>query len=189
MLIGIDFGAQLAGTTVIAAYANQEIRILQSIKKKSADDFIAFFLKKHNPSLVAFDAPLSLPGVYRGLEGCEDYFYRQGDKQWRAMSPMFLGGLTARAMRLRALFSAIAFIEAYPKVQAERLDFDKNIYKKEKQIPTDYIQKLESDLGCALPTIMNWHQFDAALALLTAMRFEAGQAVSVGAAEEGQMFV
>jgi uncharacterized protein len=97
---------------------------------------------------VCIDAPLSLPGVFTGLAGCDDYFYRASDRALRAMSPMFLGGLTARAMRL-ANHSAsrlarraaqreheqndehghIHFYETYPAEAARRLALKEVGYK------------------------------------------------------------
>ena len=98
MHIGIDYGAKLAGTTAICFEQSGQLKIWQSEKKKDADKFVQESIKQLQPTTVFIDAPLSLPLAYFG-EG-ENYFYRECDKILKGMSPMFLGGLTARAMRL-----------------------------------------------------------------------------------------
>ena len=110
MLVGIDYGSKLAGTTVLAYTEGEEIKILQSQKKQDADQFILNFLKISSPELVGIDAPLSLPGAFRALNN--EFFYREADKELNAMSPMFLGGLTARAMKLSASIP-IRMVEVY----------------------------------------------------------------------------
>ena len=98
--IGIDYGSKMAGTTVIAYLKSGKLHFAQSQKKKDADLFVENWVAQHQPRAIFLDAPLSLPGVYTEPEAYDDYFYRAGDRLLRAMSPMFLGGLTARAMRL-----------------------------------------------------------------------------------------
>ena len=98
MIIGVDYGSKLAGTTVIAYNMGDGIRLERSKKNQDADQMIIDFVAEYNPQVIGIDAPLSLPGVYTGLVGFEDYHYRACDKALKAMSPMFLGGLTARAM-------------------------------------------------------------------------------------------
>src|SRR5215212_2962102 len=99
-LAGVDYGSKLAGTTAIAVLEGNTITVHQSLKKQDADLFLTGLLKKYRPSVVGFDAPLSLPGVYRGMKDKNDYFYRTADRELTCMSPMFLGGLTARAIKL-----------------------------------------------------------------------------------------
>ncbi|MBO3698554.1 DUF429 domain-containing protein [Roseivirga sp. E12] len=116
MKIGIDFGSKLAGTTVIAYQKDGLIYFEKSIKNQDADQMIIEFVREQKPQMVGIDAPLSLPGVYTNLKGYEDYHYRLCDKELKAMSPMFLGGLTARAIKLKDQLSVegVQVFETYP---------------------------------------------------------------------------
>ena len=91
MHFGIDYGSKLAGTTVITYDIDRVLYQLQSDKKSDADKFVLNHVTDLKPDAIYLDAPLSLPKAYFG-EG-DDFFYRKGDKELRAMSPMFLGGL------------------------------------------------------------------------------------------------
>ena len=116
MVFGVDFGAQKAGTTVISGIESGRLVFRRSKKQRSADKFLIGFFSKRDPALIMLDAPLSLPGVLRELPEYSDYFYRVADRELSAMSPMFLGGLTARAMKLAAKFTKIGHtvVECYP---------------------------------------------------------------------------
>jgi uncharacterized protein len=117
-LIGIDYGSRVAGTTSLALLRpNSDITVFHTQKGQDADHFILDHVKQLAcPCLIALDAPLSLPGVYQNLHGYSDYFYRVADRQLKAMSPMFLGGLTARAMQLSVALRSegCEVFEAYP---------------------------------------------------------------------------
>jgi len=118
MHFGIDFGAKFAGTTAICYDTSDKLIVVQSIKKQDADHFCNEWIEKLSPDFVMIDAPLSLPKTYHG-DG-DDFFFRDCDRQLRAMSPMFLGGLTARAMRLAKIWTDFGkiFYEAYPRMVA-----------------------------------------------------------------------
>ena len=75
-IAGIDYGSKLAGTTAIAFVENNLACLLQSERKQDADSFIREWVSAWNPTHLFLDAPLSLPGVYRGLPWCNDFFYR-----------------------------------------------------------------------------------------------------------------
>lgn len=121
MHIGIDFGARMAGTTAVCYQHERALRVLYSNKRQDADLFCKQIIEEIQPNFVMIDAPLSLPAVYCSdpvsskVEN-PDYFFRLADRQIRAMSPMFLGGLTARAMQLAAFFRPhnIPFYETWP---------------------------------------------------------------------------
>ena len=137
------------------------------------------------------DAPLSLPGVYKGLVGYEDYFFRKADKALKAMSPMFLGGLTARAMRLQAYLRDFNFYETYPSAQANRLALKSLDYKKSlKQIPSviNSIAQQYPELNLEIE-LNNWHEVDAILALIGAYRFEKKTYITYGTLEEGLIYI
>jgi len=184
MLFGIDYGSKLAGTTVIARLENGEVSFSSSKKKKDADLFIKESLEHCKPTAVGIDAPLSIPKAYT-QEG-DDFFYRASDKALRAMSPMFLGGLTARAMKLKSEV-LIPFYEVYPGALARELSLNQFNYKK---ADADYASMIEAlDWGVDIlekPT--NSHELDAILALFILWKIQHKKAISVGDADEGLIY-
>lgn len=200
-IAGIDYGSKLAGTTVIAYVSeNQEIIFAASEKNRDADAFILNWAKIYQPSHIFLDAPLSLPGIYRGLEGCNDHFYRAADRVVQAMSPMFLGGLTARAMQLKAKLKELNIItlEIYPSYLAKVLELDKNIYKKQKEHLPTLLPILLNALGLLVSpsphhpmtlSPITWHHFDALLALCSGFRYLNNQYLPFGNPEEGMIIV
>ncbi len=194
MIAGIDYGSKLAGTTVIAILqADQSVQLFQSEKKKDADAFVLYQCQQHKLQQIFLDAPLSLPGVYIDPQNYEDYFYRKGDKLLKAMSPMFLGGLTARAMKLKAQFmqQGIEVREVYPGYLAQLLDLKPLQYKKEKTaIPNVLVQLLETiPFHLDIATVQNWHQVDAILALCSGWRYLNGKHELYGDEKEGVIMV
>lgn len=193
MIAGIDYGSKLAGTTVIAYIeAQADICLVQSEKKADADAMILDWIKKTRPRSIFIDAPLSLPGIYSSLPDCKDYFYRKADRELKGMSPMFLGGLTARAMQLKDQMQklGVQVKEVYPGGLARQLDFPSDQYKKEKtHIPT-IAQKILTLLPPATaPDLNNWHQVDALLALLSGYRFQKGAHLICGDPFEGEIII
>lgn len=186
--LGIDYGSKLAGTTALCWIENDELIIRQSEKKKDADQIILQICKSYQPDFVFLDAPLSLPGVYSDSDQYSDYFYRQCDRELKAMSPMFIGGLTARAMKLADILSKmeIEVIEAYPAGAVEVLGLGRH-YK------NDIINFLNSIApqfpSLKLPEASNWHQVDSLLAWLIGLRYRNGESKIYGQVEEGQIFV
>ncbi len=193
-IIGIDYGSKLAGTTVIA-YANEQniVQFLTSEKKKDADKFLLDAIIKLHPKHIFLDAPLSLPGVYTMPDEYDNYFYRVGDKLLKGMSPMFLGGLTARAMRLKQelIKLNIEVFETYPAIHAQRFELKNLNYKKQLQYLADVINFLQSALPFSFdsPQIKSWHQVDALLAFYAGFRFLNGEIESFGEEKEGMIWV
>jgi len=186
--VGIDYGSKLAGTTVICYEKNKKLCLLQSEKKKDADLFISNFIKEHRPKEIYLDAPLSLPGAYLGVG--DDYFYRKCDKATKAMSPMFLGGLTARAMKLAASHKEVVFKECYPGYLIRTvLDYSELYAKKSKYSPKLHKQLAkEFDLEYN-STPKNWHQLDAVVCWISGWRHGSGQGELLGEANEGLIWV
>ena len=133
--VGIDYGSKTSGNTVICYHDGQVIHFYDA-DKKDADLFILDWITNRQSVLnesttdidpintVFLDAPLSLPAVYHSRAGFSNYHYRQCDVALKAMSPMFLGGLTARAMELKHHLKDKANVETYevyPKAIAQRL--------------------------------------------------------------------
>lgn len=189
---GIDYGSKLAGTTVMAAWQDGNITLAASQKKQDADSMILKMAKAEQPNFIFLDAPLSLPLVYQGVEGYSDYFYRKADKEVKGMSPMFLGGLTARAMKLQAQLSNlnIPVYETYPALHARQFDLKSLNYKKQvqyiggvtrflkEQLPFDFDKKL----------VKSWHHVDALLALYGAFRFYKNEHKMIGDTREGIIY-
>lgn len=200
-IAGIDYGSKLAGTTVIAFLnAQHEIEFAASQKNQDADHFILQWVAKHQPNHIFLDAPLSLPGVYQNKTTFNDYFYRMADKAVQAMSPLFLGGLTARAMKLSADLTEFQVItlEVYPAYLAKTLALDKHLYKKQREHMLPLFRQLQPALSSLISqpiqlhhdeSILTWHHFDAILALLSGLRYLNHQHLSFGDPSEGLIIV
>ncbi|MBV6646378.1 MAG: hypothetical protein KI790_13065 [Cyclobacteriaceae bacterium] len=192
MLAAIDYGSKLAGTTVIAFSDFDKIDFHQSKIKKDADVFLHEILRGYSGKEVFIDAPLSLPLVYTREVSSPNFFYRKCDVVLQAMSPMFLGGLTARAMRLKYELaqSGLQLMETYPGFIARNLDLDQMGYKKEPANMKSLVKCIEPDLPGALQSSpINWHQFDALLALIGATRYARKIHQEVGNPEEGIIYI
>lgn len=192
---GIDYGSKMAGTTVICFTAGQELQFSAVPPKKNADDWIVEWVETNKPATVFLDAPCSLPGIYRGLPTFRDYHYRQCDRILGAMSPMFLGGLTARAMRLVEELSAFQaeVVEVYPGALLRQLQLAKGAeapYKKGK-----VMQEWMNIIQAQVPTYSidwpkketTWHHVDAVLAWMSGARFYDGTILWHGDPVEGMI--
>lgn len=194
MLIAIDYGSKLAGTTVVATYEeNIPVKFEVSQKKRDADEFLYSLLFDLPPSKVFIDAPLSLPGKYLFPDQFDDFFYRQADRELKAMSPMFLGGLTARAMKLKSRLELHQheLLEVYPGGLARVWNLKELNYKKEKKYIPDVVEALQKKYPFPIESkdFHSWHHVDAFLALHIAYRFSTNQHQTYGIAKEGQIFI
>ncbi len=188
MHFGIDYGSKLAGTTVITYDSGKKLHQICSKKKEDADALILNSVKELRPTSIYIDAPLSLPLAYFGKG--EDYFYRDADKELKAMSPMFLGGLTARAMRLKAEISALEIdvIETYPGALVRSIPELNEIYNKKDKSNIEALLDVLSPFlnGRQLEDLPNnLHQFDSLLAWHSGYRHQNNQAQIIGKQEEG----
>lgn len=193
VILAVDFGSKTSGYTAAALLDSDErVSLHQSVKGKNADEWLKGLIKGCTPDIIAIDAPLSLPGVYSTTEGCTNYHYRQCDLEVNAMSPMFLGGLTARAIEMKDWIQATLraeVIEIYPKLVAQDLGLDKR-YKKDLAYLTEALDILSAELSGDLDAsqVTNWHRFDALLALWTASKYAAGAAEKIGLETEGIIY-
>lgn len=189
MICGIDYGSKMAGTTVCAWQSDGGIELRQSAKKEDADAFLEALIAEIKPQAIYLDAPLSLPGVY--TNNGNDYFYRACDRELACMSPLFLGGLTARAMRLANTWQQQGLVtyEAYPAALWREIGSKNLLYKKD----TDHLAAchalLQQQFSLSLPAVSNWHQFDALLALYVGNRHQQQQAKIYGDLQEGLIYV
>ncbi len=196
IIVGIDYGAKKAGTTVICYQKLSDNKLhFQAVEKgKDADQFIYQTLQKLQVSIAFIDAPLSLPGVYTQPQKYQNYFYRVCDQQLQAMSPMFLGGLTARAMQLKAKLQAhhIQLLETYPSYHAQQLQLKNKGYKKQKAHMSTIcaiINQQNIIPSLHIEMITDWHHIDAALALFTAKRYLLQQHRVIGDSQEGLIYL
>ncbi len=186
--IGIDYGSKLAGTTVVCYLEDGLLKLEQSKKKEDADEFLKQLINRVEPQKVFIDAPLSLPGAYHGKS--EDFFYRKCDRETKAMSPMFLGGLTARAMRLASQIPTVAFYETYPGYFIRNvLDF-KVLYTKKLPYNNQLAEKLIEAYSLKLSELpQNWHQLDALACWISGWRQDNGKVIVIGDKAEGAIYL
>lgn len=188
MHFGIDYGSKLAGTTVITFNIKNTLFQKSSTKKEDADAMIRQAVIELMPSSVFIDAPLSLPKAYFGKG--EDYFYREADKALKAMSPMFLGGLTARAIQLTKFINSleVEVLETYPGALTRSIPELKKCYNKKDKVTIPLVlEQIESLLGHIKieNAPVNYHQVDSILAWYSGYRHQKGEAFKVGNMEEG----
>ncbi|MCB0661376.1 MAG: hypothetical protein KDC24_01445 [Saprospiraceae bacterium] len=190
-IVGIDYGAKMAGTTVMVWNDGEILHWAGTSKNQDADKWLEKELISLHPEWVFIDAPLSLPGVYTG--NGEDYFYREGDKLLQAMSPMFLGGLTARAMRLKNQLDGLGMqvFETYPVKVVTKLGDLKSMYlKKNKTALPEFLLHLEKQLPLPWTTPPeSWHGADAFLAWMGGYRHTIGIAENFGNEQEGLIWI
>ena len=190
MVFGVDYGSRLAGTTAICYREGDAYVFCQSAKKQDADKFLQDFFSTYDNGLVAIDAPLSLPKVYGQPDRFSDYHYRKCDREVAAMSPMFLGGLTARAMSLaNTLRNTMEVVEVYPKLLSMKLNLPQGEYKKDPSSIERLTETVTRESGVTMKKPpQNWHQFDALLACLSGERVRNGTAQAYGDPEEGLIY-
>lgn len=181
--VGIDFGAQLSGKTVIAFLENERINLIQSTPKHNTDEWVKRFLKEYSPKMVFIDAPLSLPNAYYSKG--DNFHFRVCDVLTKAMSPMFLGGLTARAMSLKKDFPQIQFYEVYPAFLQSKI-IKSEWYKKDIDL---FFEDIQANLPAVEHSLENWHQVDALLAWLSGYRFLNNGHQTIGDSQEGQIII
>ena len=189
---GIDFGKKFSGNTIICEKNKDQLEFIRAGKNQDADKFILQTIEDRNPNLIFIDAPLSLPGVYHDNNIYDDYFYRLCDRQLGAMSPMFLGGLSARAIRLKhnIELKGIEVKETYPKTLAKQFKLKEYGYRLHKRNIEQCSEILDqtSLIEIDKKQIITWHHFDSLLALLSAVRYNLGLHFTHGDKEEGLIY-
>jgi predicted nuclease with RNAse H fold len=193
---GIDFGARMAGTTVICAAGATQLEFHRAPRGVDADEFILSWVGEYSPMIVGIDAPLSLPGRYRGLPQCEDYFYRACDRELGAMSPMFLGGMTARAMRLCSQLRerGVRTIEVYPAALVRHFDRLKANYTPRSRRGAEdlraYVDLVTATFNLQrVDEAESWHDIDALLSYVSVRRHLEGQGAVAGDSHEGLIHI
>lgn len=192
--MGIDYGAKLAGTTTVAMAMAQQLQVWQSEQGQDADLFILNIINQLKPKVLFIDAPLTLPAVYTQTPAtpAADFFYRAADREVQAMSPMFIGGLTARAIKLRTQLAAqgIGMLETYPTQLVRLLLPELPGYKKSAAALPVFAEALQHLLPyTSKEPPQSWHQLDSLLAWYSGYRHLLGQAQLYGEATEGRIIV
>lgn len=190
-IVGIDYGNKYAGTTVICYNSKHEIKFVQSSKNSDADSFLLNELAYLHPDLIMIDAPLSLPGVYWLGNQYIDHFFRICDRELKAMSPMFLGGLTARAISLTKKMNGTEVMETYPRKLVEILHLPYTQYKHTLEDLESFTEQLQATSGFKLnrARITSWHHVDAFLAFISGIRYLDKRDQKYGIKEEGIVIV
>jgi predicted nuclease with RNAse H fold len=183
-IVGIDYGAKLSGNTVIAYYQNSQVVFSQVKKKEDTDTWLTRILTQLEIDTIYIDAPLSLPAAYYG-QG-DSYHYREADRITKAMSPMFLGGLTARAMSLKYKLKKYTFFEIYPSYYQSEI-VQSIHYKKDISLFLADLKEKEKFNLLGNPT--NWHQVDSLLALLIGTRHQENRHQEIGNIKEGIILI
>ena len=185
---GIDYGSKLAGTTAICYNKDQQLFILNSEKKQDSDQFIGQALLNLMPNAIYLDAPLTIPAAYYGKG--DNFHYRLCDRETSAMSPMFLGGLTARAMSLKNQFQQFKFYECYPSYFIREVLKAKELYNKKEGVPNpEIISLIQEQLDYKIPGLSSYHQLDAVICWLSGMRHIKNEHVALGNENEGLIIV
>lgn len=193
MWAGIDYGSKMAGTTVICFGNNQQqLDVVGTTKKQDADEFILSVLGGVQPEFTTIDAPLSLPLIYQQPDKGSDFFYRAVDKELKAMSPLFLGGLTARAMKLKYEASKIRIplFETYPAALVRHFGLAEHYNKKNPLLKEPFVEALlqKFPANITLQQLPTWHHVDALLAWISCYRMAHDEHTTFGD-DEGQIFI
>lgn len=190
MHLGVDFGAKMSGKTVVSFVDNNQLYIECVGNKVDADRWLTEIIAKLKPEKVYIDAPLSLPAAYYGKDG--SFHFREADKQLEAMSPMFLGGLTARAMQLKKYFSqkGIMFFEVYPAAYVRNNAFiQAHYHKKEKIISKELLSIIQRLIKYPIMDLpKDYHMIDSLFAWIIGQNHIDGIAAQAGTIEEGFIF-
>jgi len=193
--IGIDYGKKDSGNTVLCYKQEDRMGFVGTQKNRDPDPVIIEQAEKLKAEYIFLDAPLSLPKVYFNPSDKEqDYFYRRCDRELGAMSPMFIGGMTARAIRLKHQLEEKGFIikEVYPSALANLLNLRRHGYN-EKTINIvrcmDVIASQFHIYNIREKQMPTWHHFDALLALISGGRYLQGVAEHYGNSGEGLIYV
>jgi len=185
--IGLDYGGDKSGHTAIAYEQDGTISFAQATKNKSADSWIEFWLHLHDFPQVFIDAPLSIPGGFYGIRG--DYMFRKADREVKAMSPMFLGGFTARAVQLKHKLEAQGWLlfETYP-AALERVLFGASTPKKG-TVELERLEFISRKVGLEIDPPANRHQYDALCAWMSGWRQRNNEGKQYGRSDEGIIYV
>ena len=173
-LIGIDLGGRTTAKTSISLLdiAEKEVVLfskeyISNICGKSDSSFIKF-VNDLDPDVIGIDAPLSLPDFTS-----ENYLYRKCDKELKALSPMTLGEITARAIYLKNNFTSSYIFEVYPKTLLELLKINHKGYKRNSRLQKQIFDFLSEFYDLKFPHFdLNEDDLDSILAVLILFHYK-----------------
>lgn len=182
--VGIDFGARSAGNTVVCVQHGELFRFHRCAKGADSDAWLREMIQQLAPRSIYIDAPLTLPAAY--FNKGSDHFFRVADHRSGSMSPMFLGGLTARAIALAKYWrgSGIAVHEAYPAALI-RHAWESLKVEPRKAIPKSKLRIMAGMLLVPPPDPTDRHEADAWLCWVIGQRHRLGTAQVFGNPDEG----
>ncbi len=200
--LGIDFGAKRSGTTALVHNREDRLTVLRCAKNEDADAFLersVAALSGGEAAAIYIDAPLSLPRVLHGLSAdgptdaqadpaMADWFFRAADRALGAMSPMFLGGLSARAMKLAWTWrrEGHTVVETWPRGMVRLLELE-GYRAKDRGAVQGFLERHAALLGLPqpLPALRDQHELDAVLAWASGLRHRRGIGSAFGEPDEG----
>lgn len=173
-LIGIDLGGRTTAKTSISLLdiAEKEVVLfskeyISNICGKSDSSFIKF-VNDLDPDVIGIDAPLSLPDFTS-----ENYLYRKCDKELKALSPMTLGEITARAIYLKNNFTSSYIFEVYPKTLLELHKINHKGYKRNSRLQKQIFDFLSEFYDLKFPHFdLNEDDLDSILAVLILFHYK-----------------
>ncbi len=191
--IAVDLGGKSNGNTAACYNVGDKLYFLNFAGVKNAYDFLVKTIVDKKIKLVFIDAPLTLPGVYKGLKGYSNFHKRNCDVELQAMSPMFLGGFTANAIELyhQLIEKKIKVVEVYPKALVEHLSIEGYSKKLKVKELTTIVNQVMNHLPNfkLVDTHVSLHEVDALLAWLSGYRFQNKLHKAYGKKEEGVIVV
>lgn len=200
--LGIDFGAKHSGNTVVVHDREGRLETLRCAKNEDADAFLersVAALAGGEAVSIYIDAPLSLPRVLHGFPAdgpmdaqadpaTADWFFRAADRALGAMSPMFLGGLSARAMKLAWTWrqEGHTVVETWPRGLVRLMELE-GYRAKDRGAVQGFLERYAAllDLPQPLPALHDQHELDAVLAWASGLRHRRGIGSAFGEADEG----
>ena len=182
-ILGIDLGSKTSGTTAIC-YLRDKLQIGLCPEQMNADQYLLNCIEETEPDEIWIDAPLSLPAAYYG--NGDDFFYRKCDRKLGGMSPMFLGALTARAIKLATHWRTqdIEVNEVYPAHIGKKIEASKYRGSEHDLVAFNELLsiRLTRSVKCS-----NWHEIDAVLAWWTGHLNKETSIQWIGDEEEGRI--
>lgn len=193
MWAGIDFGHKTAGTTVICfGDSDRPLDLIGTNPRQDADHFLLSMLGSIKPEFATIDAPLTLPLVYTYPDKGGDHFYRKVDRELKAMSPMFIGGITARAIRLKADAAKITvpLFETYPEAFVKHNGLETHYHKRDKEQLKPFLEQLLMAFPVKVTPeqVPDWSYADALICWMSAYRMAHDEHITFGD-DEGQIFI
>lgn len=173
ILVGIDLGGRTTGKTALS-FLDTDLNEIKNYSREyisercgKSDKELIRFVESFNADVIGIDAPLSLPDFKS-----ENYLYRNCDKKLKALSPMTLGEITARAIHIKENLSCKDIFEVYPKTLLELHKINHKGYKRDQNLQNFIWSFLKDYYDLKFPNIeMNEDNLDSILAVLILYHF------------------